>query len=281
MPNDALQSLEEVYNNLVKSGTSSLRNVNAREQAKSALANAIGSALEKSMAGRPDAEKYKGEISKALAAAIVDSDALDETFHRVKDLVGDISDYLEKRLTIPMRMHGAADTVAGKNIPPQQLAVVQSAVSANALAARALDEKLQLKVKQDFSLKPSLVLDPTLSFVRSVDAAYSVTITQYDATVKLRTGFSLERPFTSSANLGLSAGVEVSRPGLTGYVRGSTQFADIYGRPTMTGARVGAGVQVNLAPRATLNLDYSMNNTRNQLQSHTDQSVFLGITIRF
>jgi hypothetical protein len=278
MPNDVKQTLEDWYNKLIKSGTGALRDLNVREQMKNALADAIGKAFEKAIEGKPEAKKYKDEFSKKTAAAIIDAEPLDQTFHVAKDALVDIADYLEQRLSIPATIQGVAQTVAGKTIPTTQLDSVKSAVFGNAIAARELDEKISLRIKQGFSFNPSLVLDPTVSFIKKVDAAYNVTITQCDATVKLHTGFSIEKPLTSNANLNANVRVDFTRPGMAAYIQGSTHFEDLYHRPTLTGSQIGAGLQMNLAPNATLNLDY---NVKNLHQSRPEQSVFLGISIRF
>jgi hypothetical protein len=280
MPDEGLSAIEELWNKLIRSGTGSLRNINSREQARSALADAIRSFIQKKVEKQPGAEQYVDEFAQGVARAIVETEPLEQSFRSAQELLQEVSSYLDQRLLIPPRMRAAAEGIAGKTVPSTQLAATQSTVSASAVAARALDDRFQQRVQQKFSFSPSVALDPTVSFVRKVDAAYQVTITRFDATVRLHTGFTIDKPLTSAATLDARAGIDFSpRPGLSGYVRASSHFDDLYGRPRLTGSQLGAGLAANLGHNATLNLDYTASNVFGG--GRTDHGVFLGIKVRF
>jgi hypothetical protein len=280
MPDSDLTVFEDVWNKLVNSGTDLLRDVNAREQAQSALANGIREVLDKAATRQPGAEKYKSEFARGVAAAVFEIEPVDQAMSGAQSAILAVADYLERRLQIPANIRSAADSVAGKTISDPELAAVRSTVAVNGAAANDLDDKLRLKVKQEFSFKPSVVLDPTINFVQNVDAAYDVVITRADTTVRLRAGVSIERPLSSAAAVSGVASARVNEGRLSGYIRTTTRISDLYGRNNVSGSSIGGGVAWQLSPNTTLNLDYSARDIYGP-GAEPEQEVFFGIKIRF
>jgi hypothetical protein len=280
MPDGSLSWLEEQFNKIVKAGTGGLRGVNAGAQAESGLAGAIKSFLEKQLKDNPEARLYIDDMSKQMAKAIVHSEPMDMALRAAQQTLAEVASYLDDRLLIAPKMQATALGVAGQNVSPAQLAAVQGAVTSQAMQARSLDANFRTKVEQKFSVNPGVVLDSTVLFVQKIDASYQVTITSADVTVRLRTGFTIQKPLTSHAGADVNAGVELQHAGLTAFVRGTTSIEDLYARSHVSKSGVSAGMSWNISQNASLNLDYHINSSYGAHQ-HVDQGVFLGIKIRF
>jgi hypothetical protein len=207
---------QQQYNQAVIQGLAGVRGTDVKGASKDAIKGALRQVTDKLLPGSTVPGQYKDQISDALAGAIVDSDDLDGAFVWAQQVLIDVTSYVQRRITFPAKIRSIADTTDGVAVQQDHMEGVQDGIQQHASAARDLDaqiaaslERSKTKVSQSFSFNPNLVLDPTVRFVKSIDAKYEVTITKNDVLVKLSTGLTLDRPLEPDAKIDLSAGLNV------------------------------------------------------------------------
>lgn len=244
--------IQQQYDKIVVQGLSSVRAVDVRGQSRGAIKGALRSIEDKLFQGNAVPGDYKDQLADALAGEVVNQDALDDAFFWAQDVLVQVSGYVQRRITFPAQIRAIADSTDGRAVGAPHLSGVQDGIQTHGAAARDLDQKLaqeldraRLRIGTSLSVNPRVVLDPTVRFVKSIDASYDVTITRNDVLVKLSTGFTLDRPLQPDAKLDLRAGVDVRVGSTTTLQLGYSSSVDhLYKSPSMGNQQVFIKLQI-------------------------------------
>ncbi len=228
----------------------------------------------------------KAQLSRALGQWAGQQPLVEDALFVVQHVVSDVAVYLHERLTIKGQIETIRTEVARRSeITAEEAKAADQQVGALAKRSAELDKTVERRVREStrrvshtLKLDPKVVLDPSVRFLKQVEARAGIQIQSSTVKVDLGTRLRVTNPLLDSRRVDASANADFTVQGqntLTRFGVGASA-TDLTGTTT-----VGTNAYVNMNINKNLDLGASYNNTWKEGQGWQGHEVRATLTWRF
>lgn len=228
----------------------------------------------------------KGQLARALGQWAGQQPLVEDALFVVQHVVSDVAVYLHERLTIKGQIETIRAEVARRSeITAEEASAADQQVGALAKRGAELDKTIERRVREStrkvshtLKLDPKVVLDPSVRFLKQVEAKAGIHIQSGNVKVDLGTRLRVTNPLLGSRKVDASANADFTVQGqgtLTRFGVGATA-TDLTGTTA-----VGTNAYVNMNVNKNLDLGASYSNTWKEGQGWQGHQVRATLTWRF